>query len=95
MYEHWVSWGLSPREIIERNIPIVNCNIHAVYYVPGSERMPADPQALYETFEPHHFCAEFNVLNNVEGITVPEGSLVATPLTRLAFPCSLTWTFCS
>lgn len=76
IYEHWVSWGLSPREIVERGIPIVNCNIHSLYYVPGSERMPADPKALYESFEPHHFCAEFNVLDNVEGITVPEGSAV-------------------
>lgn len=76
IYEHWVSWGQSPREIIEQGIPIVNCNIHFVYYVPGSERMPADPCALYETFEPHHFCVEFNALNNVEGFTVPDGSVV-------------------
>lgn len=76
IYEHWVNWGLSPREIVERGIPIVNCNIHYVYYVPGSERMTANPQALYETFEPHMFCSEFNVLDNVEGITVPDGSVV-------------------
>ena len=76
VYEHWVSWGQSPREIVERGIPIVNCNIHAVYYVPGSERMTANPQTLYESFEPHLFCTEFNVLNNIEGITVPDGSEV-------------------
>lgn len=76
IYEHWVNWGLSPREIVARGIPIVNCNIHYVYYVPGSERMTANPQALYETFEPHLFCAEFKALDNVAGITVPDGSAV-------------------
>lgn len=76
IYEHWVSWGQSPREIVERGIPIVNCNIHYVYYVPGSERMTANPQTLYESFEPHLFCTEFDVLDNIEGITVPDGSVV-------------------
>src|SRR5581483_11605177 len=75
-YEHWVSWGQSPREIVEQGIPIVNCNIHYVYYVPGSPLMTANPQALYEEFEPHLFCTEFNVLNNVENVNVPDGSQV-------------------
>jgi hexosaminidase len=77
IYEHWVSWGESPREIIERGIPLVNCNIHSVYYVPGSELMTAHPATLYETFEPHHFCTEFAILDNVEGINVPDGSKVS------------------
>lgn len=76
LYEHWVSWGQSPREIVEQGIPIVNCNIHYVYYVPGSPLMTANPQALYEEFEPHLFCTEFNVLNNVENVNVPDGSQV-------------------
>jgi hexosaminidase len=74
IYEHWVSWGLTPGEIVARAIPIVNSNIRYLYYVPGSERMTANPAALYEQFEPYMFCLEFNELNNVEGVTVPEGS---------------------
>ena len=38
--------------------------------------MTANPQALYETFEPHLFCTEFNILNNIAGINVPDGSVV-------------------
>lgn len=74
IYEHWVSWGPSPSEIVERGIPIVNSNIHYVYYVPGSEFMKARASVLYESFEPHMFCLEFGRLNNVEGFNVPEGS---------------------
>jgi hexosaminidase len=74
IYEHWVSWGPAPSGIVARGIPIVNANIHYVYYVPGSTTMRADPRALYENFEPHLFCLDFDRLNNVEGITVPEGA---------------------
>jgi len=74
IYEHWVSWGLTPGEIVARAIPIVNANIRYLYYVPGSERMTANPAALYEQFEPSMFCLEFNELNNIEGVTVPAGS---------------------
>lgn len=76
VYEHWVSWGPSPREIVESGIPIVNSNIHYLYYVPGSEFMQADPQALYEKFEPHMFCREFDRLDGVENVTVPESAAV-------------------
>lgn len=76
IYEHWVSWGPSPREIVERGIPIVNSNIHYLYYVPGSDIMTADPRALYEKFEPHMFCFAFDRLDGVENVTVPESAPV-------------------
>ncbi|MGH2478980.1 MAG: family 20 glycosylhydrolase, partial [Ktedonobacteraceae bacterium] len=72
IYEHWVSWGPSPRTIVERGIPIVNSNIQYVYYVPGSDFMQARANVLYESFEPHMFCLKFGNLENVEGVNVPE-----------------------
>src|SRR5581483_8679071 len=58
IYEHWIVWGPSPFEIIERGIPIVNCNFRYLYYAvgaPSALSMTANAQELYETFEPHHF----------------------------------------
>lgn len=74
IYEHWVSWGPSPSEIVKRGIPIVNANIYYVYYVPGSPFMQARPEALYNEFEPHLFCLDFRRLNDVEGFNVPESA---------------------
>lgn len=74
VYEHWVSWGPAPSEIVECGIPIVNSNIHYVYYVPGSQRMQARADVLYESFEPHMFCLEFGRLDDVAGLNVPQGS---------------------
>lgn len=86
LYEHWVSWGPSPREIVERGMPIVNSNIHYLYYVPGSDIMRADPEALYENFEPHMFCLDFNRLDDVDGIILPESApSLAQDLDALAF----------
>ena len=74
IYEHWVSWGPAPGEIVQRGIPIVNCNILYVYYVPGSPFMQASPQALYESFEPHLFCLDFDRLNEAENVNLPESA---------------------
>jgi hexosaminidase len=74
VYEHWVSWGPSPRQIVERGIPIVNANLFYLYYVPGSPFMQARANALYDDFEPHLFCLEFGRLDDVEGVNVPESA---------------------
>ena len=74
VYEHWVSWGLSPAEVVRRGIPLVNCNLQYVYYVPGSPFMQAKPGDLYETFEPHLFCLDFDRLNDVEGVNLPQSA---------------------
>lgn len=83
IYEHWVSWGPSPREIVERGIPIVNANLYYVYYVPGKAIMQAHADALYETFEPHMFCPEFNVsqfnLNQPESSSTAEQDFMLPP----------------
>ncbi len=81
IYEHWVSWGPSPREIVERGIPIVNSNLYYVYYVPGKSIMQAHADALYETFEPHIFCPVFNVshLNQPESSSTTEQDFILQP----------------
>ncbi len=54
IYEHWLKDGLTPQEIIDRGISIMNGNADHLYYVPGLDwQAPAD--IIYEVFEPYVF----------------------------------------
>ena len=54
IYEHWLKDGLTPQEIIDRGLVIMNSNADHLYYVPGLDwQAPAD--IIYEVFEPHIF----------------------------------------
>ena len=54
VYEHWLNDGLTPQEIVDRGILIMNGNADHLYYVPGRDwQAPAD--VIYELFEPHVF----------------------------------------
>ncbi len=54
IYEHWLKDGLTPQEIIDRGLIIMNSNADHLYYVPGLDwQAPAD--IIYEVFEPHIF----------------------------------------
>ncbi|GCE23654.1 family 20 glycosylhydrolase [Dictyobacter kobayashii] len=60
VYEHWLNAGLSPQELIEQQIPIMNCNADLLYYVLGPH-FPTGPDQVYEQFEQRVFQGHIRV----------------------------------
>lgn len=54
VYEHWYGHGLTPQEIVDLGLYIMNGNADYLYYVLGHD-WHTKPDLIYETFETHIF----------------------------------------